>query len=151
MDTSTRPRLLIPFLSALPWGKMKSPECEACPLFFSTYPKAGTRCQSLQTAQNQRVQTRKARHFLLHSISEGQTTLCSTTRLSMVSVTSATGSPWVGEKRSPELQVSETLSKVKWTGMEEDIQSPTSGLHIGTYTHAFGCAYTHTHAKQISI
>lgn len=30
-------------------------------------------------------------------------------------------------------------------------QSLTSGLHICTYTHTFGCAYTYTHAKQISI
>lgn len=53
VETSTCLRLLIPSHSALPQGRMQSPECEACPLFFGTYPKAGTRCQSLQTAQNQ--------------------------------------------------------------------------------------------------
>lgn len=148
VDTSTRLRLLIPSHSAFPRGRMKNPECE---VFFSTYPKAETRCQSLQTAQNQRIQTRKAPHFLLHSISEGQT-LCLTTHLSMVSVTSATGRPWVGEKRSPELQVQwdPVKSKVDRDGGRHPITDLwTSHLHL--HTCIWVCIHTYTCQTNIHL
>lgn len=151
MDTSTRLRRLIPSHSALPQGRMQSPECEACPLFFGTYPKAGTRCQSLQTAQKEA--NKKSPSLPTPQHLRGTEDALQSTHLCMVSVTSATRSSWVGEKRSPELQVSETLSKVKWTGMEEDIH-PITGLwtsHLHLHTHIWVCIHIYTRQTNIHL